>query len=225
MNAFLPSSRPHPPPSPRRAAGRAWLPALAIFALALGAGVAASLLWMRAHPVVVKGLPSDSAASLDAQRRALPVPATGAAIALPAVVTQAPDAPRIVADTPPPSPLPTSADADADGAQTRQGAQPDTAAMPPVSSDHGPRLSEHATPTYPREALRAGITGSVRVRIAIDAQGNVVDVSIVHGSGSGLLDRAALDAVRGWHYQPAIQGGQPVPSTVEVPVDFRLDGT
>lgn len=212
----------HPPSLPRHAAGRVWLPGLAIFALALAVGITASALWLRTHPVVVKALPSDAAASLDANRRILPVPTNGAAIALPAATTQAPDAARIVERPPPPEP--PAVDVATDGAETTQGAQTQANGDQAASADHGPRLSEHATPVYPPEALRAAITGTVRVRIAIDEQGNVVDVRVVHGSGSVLLDRAALDAVRGWHYQPAIQGGQPVPSTVEVPVDFRLDG-
>ena len=39
----------------------------------------------------------------------------------------------------------------------------------------------------------------------------------------GDLDAAARDAVSQWTFRPAIENGQPVPSTVTVPVDFRVE--
>lgn len=211
------------PPCRRHAAGRVWLTPLLLFATALGVGALASVAWMHRHPVVVKALPSDSAASLDAQRRALPVPTTSAGVRLPPAVTPAPDSPHVVANTPPPA-SPAPVDVATDGAETRQGTMPPAFTSDPDSRDHGPRLSEHTPPAYPPQALRERREGTVRLQLSIDADGNVVDARVVHGSGSGLLDRAALDNARSWRYQPAEQGGQPVPSKVEVPIDFRLDG-
>ena len=40
-------------------------------------------------------------------------------------------------------------------------------------------------------------------------------------SGSRDLDRAAVNAVRQWRFQPAQSNGQPVPGTIEVPFDFK----
>ncbi len=42
-------------------------------------------------------------------------------------------------------------------------------------------------------------------------------------SGFRELDRAALEAVRGWRFQPAQRDGQPVPGSLVIPIDFRLE--
>lgn len=202
-----------------------------LFVIALGIGLIAGGLWVWRHPPKVGGsLPSDDPATLAENRRALPAPVAGGKFDLPAATVAGPDAPHVVVNTPPAAPPSPAVDSGPmDGAETVQGALPSTNehtfgddGHPPSTNDHGPRLSQRVQPQYPRQALRDGVEGSVRVRVTIDEQGNVSDVQVVHGSGSGLLDRAALDAVRDWHYQPAIHHGQPVASTVDVPIDFKL---
>jgi periplasmic protein TonB len=37
-----------------------------------------------------------------------------------------------------------------------------------------------------------------------------------------VLDDAAIEAVKGWTFVPATQGGQPIAGWVTVPIDFRL---
>lgn len=78
-------------------------------------------------------------------------------------------------------------------------------------------------PTYPPAALRKGETGTVMVRIQVDAQGNPGGVALIQRSGSRELDRAAMEAVRKWKFQPAIDDGQPVAGTVDIPVEFNLE--
>lgn len=78
-------------------------------------------------------------------------------------------------------------------------------------------------PAYPPAAFRAGDEGTVVVRVDVDANGNATNASVAQGSKSRELDRAAVEAVRNWKFQPAIKGGKPVASTAEVPVEFKLD--
>jgi len=92
-----------------------------------------------------------------------------------------------------------------------------------------PRMADRAAapvamikPTYPAAALRAREEGTVTVRADIDASGAPANVTIVRHSGSRDLDRAAVEAIRTSHFNPAIEGGKAVASTVEVPVDFKL---
>jgi protein TonB len=76
-------------------------------------------------------------------------------------------------------------------------------------------------PEYPASALRSGQTGTVRVRVEVDAQGVPGAVVVVDRSGSRDLDRAAVDAVKNWRFQPALRNGQAVPGVIEIPFDFR----
>lgn len=86
----------------------------------------------------------------------------------------------------------------------------------------GPRLmTGNPSPQYPAAALRAGIGGTVMVRAELDASGQPVDVDVVRRSGNRDLDRAAVQAVRKWRFEPALRNGKAVASTVQVPVDFK----
>lgn len=97
-----------------------------------------------------------------------------------------------------------------------------TEAPAPVLADRAAAPVAMIKPTYPTDALRAREEGIVTVRADIDASGTPNNVTVVHRSGSRDLDKAALDAVRQSHFNPAIQSGKAVASTVEVPVDFKL---
>ncbi|MEO6264247.1 MAG: TonB family protein [Luteimonas sp.] len=90
-------------------------------------------------------------------------------------------------------------------------------------ADRDPTPIARVQPAYPPEALRVREEGSVLVRATIDAGGAPTNVEIARRSGSRELDRAALDAVRQWRFQPAIKSGKAVTATVEVPIEFKLD--
>jgi TonB family protein len=73
-------------------------------------------------------------------------------------------------------------------------------------------------PVYPPEAQAAGIKGVVIAEVVIDPAGDVVDARIMRSIP--MLDEAALQAVRNWHFQPTIMNGQPVPVRMTVTVNF-----
>lgn len=79
-------------------------------------------------------------------------------------------------------------------------------------------------PRYPQEALRMGAGGRVQIRVTVAANGSVDRLEITEGSGNRYLDRAALEAVRRWQFQPAIRNGQPVAADVTVPIAFNPNG-
>ncbi|WP_394000644.1 energy transducer TonB [Luteimonas sp. WGS1318] len=84
-----------------------------------------------------------------------------------------------------------------------------------------PSKSSHP-PSYPREAVRAGATGTVIVRVDVDAKGSLQNVSVVESSGHAALDAAAEEAARRWTYTPAMHEGSPAPGHVRIPIDFML---
>lgn len=82
-------------------------------------------------------------------------------------------------------------------------------------------LASNPVPKYPAAALRRNEGGTVLLRIIVGSDGTPTDIDVAQRSGSRELDRAAITAVRKWRFNPATNNGQPVTSTVEVPIEFR----
>jgi protein TonB len=57
-------------------------------------------------------------------------------------------------------------------------------------------------PEYPQEALMRGIEGWVDVSLEVNAAGEVVAPRIEDTSRGRLFNRAALNAVQQWKYEP-----------------------
>jgi protein TonB len=85
-----------------------------------------------------------------------------------------------------------------------------------------PIAGQNPAPDYPAAALRRGESGTVMVRVEVDAAGMPVDVSLDKRSGSRDLDRAAMDAARKWRFNPGQSNGQKSAGRVRVPVDFKM---
>ena len=82
----------------------------------------------------------------------------------------------------------------------------------------------HTIPPYPSLGIRFGHEGAVRLRIAIDEQGNATAAEVETSSGYQELDSAAIAWVKAHRrYQPAMQGGRAVSSATEAVVTFRLN--
>ncbi|MBX3157926.1 MAG: energy transducer TonB [Deltaproteobacteria bacterium] len=75
-------------------------------------------------------------------------------------------------------------------------------------------------PAFTQEARDAGVTGKVRVEIAISAAGQVVSARVIAGLGHG-LDEAALEAARASTFAPATQCGRPVATTFTIGMRFQ----
>lgn len=86
------------------------------------------------------------------------------------------------------------------------------------------RIIYRCEPGYPETARIRGSEGTVRLRAVVGSGGLVEAVRVVASSGSADLDAAAVEAVRGWRFAPAVDRltGRPVSSYVVVPVVFKL---
>ena len=78
-------------------------------------------------------------------------------------------------------------------------------------------------PNYPETARRAGWEGRVTVRVEVSADGVPTSVTLGKSSGYGVLDQAALRAVKSWRFQPRRIEGVAMAGVVEVPVHFALN--
>lgn len=84
-----------------------------------------------------------------------------------------------------------------------------------------PQLVVGESPAYPEVARLKNIEGTVVVEALIDEQGKVFAADVVQ-SVSKDLDKAALDAVSTWKFNPALEDGKAVVKVVQVPVKFNL---
>jgi TonB family protein len=82
-----------------------------------------------------------------------------------------------------------------------------------------PRKIVDAAPITPPEAVQANLRGVVIVEIVIGADGAVRDAKVLRSVP--LLDKAALDAVRQWRYEPTLLNGMPVPVIMTATVNFQ----
>jgi len=85
-----------------------------------------------------------------------------------------------------------------------------------------PVVIRNTPPIYPETARRAGWEGRVTVRAEVSADGLPISVALEKSSGYGVLDQAALRAVKSWKFQPRTIGGVTMAGTVDVPVNFTL---
>jgi TonB family protein len=84
-----------------------------------------------------------------------------------------------------------------------------------------PRAVYAPNPPFSDEARRANVQGTVVLTVTVDANGDVADVKVVKGLGSG-LDENAVETVRTWKFKPETEDGTPVKSEIAVEVSFHL---
>jgi len=77
-------------------------------------------------------------------------------------------------------------------------------------------------PDYPRLARQQGWQGTTLLRVKVRVDGVPGSVEVAESSGYEVLDKAALQAVHTWKFQPGHSGDQLVVCWVEVPVRFAL---
>ncbi len=73
---------------------------------------------------------------------------------------------------------------------------------------------------YPPSLKAFGVSGTVKVRLVVDARGRALAPRVAEASGNAELDSAALRAVAGMCFVPASRGGEPQPVWVTLPVSF-----
>ena len=92
-----------------------------------------------------------------------------------------------------------------------------------VEVEQQPRPIEGNTPApkYPEVARRAGIEGTVWVKIWIDEQGNPRKAVLLK-SDAEILNQTSLDTAMKWKFKPAVLKGKPVAVWVSIPFKFKM---
>lgn len=104
---------------------------------------------------------------------------------------------------------------------------PSTLGTAPSALPSGPMeasLAYRSAPlTFPAQAIRQHMHGTVLLRVLVDEQGRPIQVVVEQSSGFALLDRSAREQVlAGWRFQPASVDGHAVRAWARVPVSFEL---
>ena len=93
-----------------------------------------------------------------------------------------------------------------------------------VGSDRDVIPLVRINPEYPTRARERGIEGWVQVEFTITAAGTVADAKIVDADPKGLFDRAALEAIGRWKYNPKVVDGRAMERRgVQVQLTFNLE--
>jgi protein TonB len=82
-------------------------------------------------------------------------------------------------------------------------------------------IANKVQPSYPEDARKKHIQGSVVMQAEISKTGEVESLRVI--SGDPVLATAAIDAVKQWKYKPYLLNGQPIAVETQVTVRFMLE--
>lgn len=89
-------------------------------------------------------------------------------------------------------------------------------------SDRGVVPMVRPDPEYPPQLEARGITGWVTLEFTVTKIGTVKDPRVVAANPQRVFDRAAVNGVRRWRYNPRIVNGEAVDTPgVQITVEFR----
>lgn len=84
------------------------------------------------------------------------------------------------------------------------------------------RLVHYVAPTFPADAERRGVGGTVLLEGVIGKEGRLVGLSTLNSIIDERLVSAASDAVLQWRYDPTLLNGRPVETVVTISVAFEI---
>ena len=145
----------------------------------------------------------------EARRLAAAGDANGAAALLQAAASSGAQAAEIAA-------------AAADIAKARTTIPPLRPSAPGVLPENQMRRTNFAKPVYPPRALERGTTGWVEIEFTVALDGSTRDATVRAAEPTGIFDRAALDSVARWRYEPRIVNGVAIEQRVAAHINFKL---
>lgn len=77
-------------------------------------------------------------------------------------------------------------------------------------------------PEYPAHARMRRIQGYVDVEFVVDKEGRVRNATVVGANPPGIFDRAALNSIAHWRFEPKHQDGQAVDVIARQRIEFEL---
>jgi protein TonB len=90
-----------------------------------------------------------------------------------------------------------------------------------VAYEKEPVPISRAEPKYPEIALKAGLEGTVYVKVWVDKEGKPKKVTVIK-SDAEIFNDAAIAAAWQWAFTPAMMNNGPVAVNVTIPFKFKL---
>jgi protein TonB len=100
-----------------------------------------------------------------------------------------------------------------------------TAAIAPRPTPAQPnklKRLRYAPPEYPQKAFQQKLTGSVTVEFVVDVNGEPRDARVVDADPPEVFDKAALNAVKKWRYEPVVVNNVPTEVPTRMVIRFEL---
>ena len=83
-----------------------------------------------------------------------------------------------------------------------------------------PEIIKQVAPEYPKVALKAGIEGTVHLKVLVGKDGKVEQATAV--KGKEIFHKPALQAIHQYLFKPARQNDRPVKVYLVMPIRFRI---
>jgi protein TonB len=85
------------------------------------------------------------------------------------------------------------------------------------------KSTKYVPATYPPKALDRGVEGWVELEFTVETSGSVRDVAVKRAVPTGVFEKAAVDALAKWRFQPVVRNGEPVDQRATVRMQFKLE--
>lgn len=121
-----------------------------------------------------------------------------------------------------PSSLPTGPRTPSSATGVKSAAIPLGQTTPKRSSGGDAIVLRRVKPSYPSLSRRKGEQGSVTLEVLVKADGSAGTVTVKTSSGFSRLDKAALNAVRRWRFEPHKINGLATDHQYDIVVNFSL---
>lgn len=83
-------------------------------------------------------------------------------------------------------------------------------------------LKKTAYPKYPPSALDAGIEGTVITEFIVNKKGRVTQIVVIQSAGED-LDKASIDCLKRWQFEPVLQNGKSIEAKFRHSFDFVIE--
>jgi TonB family protein len=107
-------------------------------------------------------------------------------------------------------------------AKARAAVSPPLPAASVVLPEHELHRTHFVAPEYPPRALERRTNGWVDIEFTVARDGSTRDVTVRGSEPMGVFDRAALESVARWRYEPRVVNGVVVDQRVAARVRFEL---